>query len=181
MTVLRRPCWRLEELLGACLPFLNYIHFGSNKLVIGMNTQRLVSILLFLSIFCAVSMARSEYAPAKVVYEVSAGDPGELNSLLDRVGLLQIMYGNDPFDSSIVVVIHEATIPLFARGKNGHDQLMKRAQSLAAGEIIEFRLCGASARIQGFSENDFHGFVTIVPMADAEIVQLQHAGYAYLR
>jgi len=119
--------------------------------------------------------------PSKVVYDVTTADPDELNRLLDRVSLLQIMYGNDPFDASIVMVAHEGAISLFARSDDKNAQLMQRAQSLTVGEIIEFRLCGASARIQGFEGSDFHGFVTMVPMADAEIVQLQQNGYAYLR
>ena len=118
--------------------------------------------------------------PSKVVYDVSNADPDELNRLLDRASLLQIMYGNDPFDASIVLVVHEGAIPLFVKTNDKHGQLMQRAVSLTAGEIIEFRLCGASARMQGFGESNFHEFVTMVPMADAEIVQLQQDGYAYL-
>ncbi len=145
-----------------------------------MNIQRLVSILL-LFLVCDVAAAQSGYTPSKVVYDVSTADAGELNRLLDRASLLQIMYGNDPFDASIVLVVHEGAIPLFARADDKSGQLMQRAQSLTAAEIIQFRLCRASARLQGFTESDFHGFVTVVPMADAEIVQLQRDGYAYLR
>jgi intracellular sulfur oxidation DsrE/DsrF family protein len=146
-----------------------------------MNIRRTISILLFLSLVCGVTAARSEYLPSKAVYDVSTASPEELNRLLDRVSLLQIMYGNDPFDASIVLVVHEGAIPLFARADHKLAQLMQRAASLTAAEIIEFRLCGASARLQGFGDKDFHGFVTLIPMADAEIVQLQQDGYAYLR
>ena len=146
-----------------------------------MHTQRLILIFLFLTLCCGITTARSEYLPSKVVYDVSTGDPDALSRLLDRVSLLQIMYGNDPFDASIVLVAHEGAIPLFAKTRNKYAQLMQRAESLIAGEVIEFRLCGTSARLQGFGENDFHGFITLVPMADAEIVRLQQDGYAYLR
>ncbi|MCP4299071.1 MAG: hypothetical protein GY783_00675 [Gammaproteobacteria bacterium] len=145
-----------------------------------MSIQRLVSILL-LFLVCGVAAAESGYTPSKVVYDVSTADAGELNSLLDRASLLQIMYGNDPFDTSIVLVVHEGAIPLFAGADDDSGQLMQRAQSLTAAEIIQFRLCRVSARLQGFTERDFPGFVTVVPMADAEIVQLQREGYAYLR
>ena len=59
--------------------------------------------------------------------------------------------------------------------------LMDRVHSLTLAEVIDFRLCRASARIQGYEDDDFPGFVTMVPMADAEIVRLQQEGYAYLR
>jgi len=48
------------------------------------------------------------------------------------------------------------------------------------GEVIQFRLCQASAKMQGYSRRDFEDFIKLVPMADAEIVRLQHGGYAYL-
>lgn len=145
-----------------------------------MNIQRFVSIIL-LFLICDVTAAQSGYTPAKVVYDISTADAGELNRLLDRASLLQRMYGNDPFDASIILVVHESAVPLFARTEDEPVQLMQRASSLTVAEIIQFRLCGASARLQGFSEEDFHDFVTVVPMADAEIVKLQRDGYAYLR
>jgi intracellular sulfur oxidation DsrE/DsrF family protein len=59
---------------------------------------------------------------------------------------------------------------------------MRRAQSLSVGGVIEYRMCKAAARLQGFQPADIHGFVRMVPMADAEIVRLQQEeGFAYLR
>jgi hypothetical protein len=129
----------------------------------------------------AVAAAETPYAPAKVVYDVSAADPGALNHVLDRISMLQNLYAADPFSASIVVVLHEGAIPLFARSNRArYAELMQRADGLTGGEIIQFRLCRASARMQGFSDSDFDKFVAMVPMADAEIAQLQHEGYAYL-
>lgn len=125
---------------------------------------------------------QSSYSPAKVVYDVSDSDSAALQHLLDRASLLQNVYGNDPFEASIVFVIHEGAIPLFAKStQNKKTDLMHRANSLTLGEIIEFRICRASAKMQGFEQEDFHEFVKMVPMADAEIVKLQNEGYAYLR
>jgi intracellular sulfur oxidation DsrE/DsrF family protein len=42
-------------------------------------------------------------------------------------------------------------------------------------------MCLANARLLNYEPSDIHGFVTMVPMADAEIVRLQHEGYAYMR
>ena len=42
------------------------------------------------------------------------------------------------------------------------------------GDIIQFRICQASAQLQGFDDQDFYEFAEMVPMADAEIIQLQN-------
>lgn len=122
-----------------------------------------------------------EYEPQKVVYDLSSGDRKDLVSVLDRVGYLYKLYGSDPFDSSIVVVIHGGAIPFFAIDEFKKNKgIMQRAQSLTVGTSIEFRMCHAAARLLNYEPNDIHGFVTMVPMADAEIVRLQRDGYAYM-
>ena len=127
-------------------------------------------------------LSAQTYAPAKVVYDVSNTDPKELSHILDRASTLQNVYDNNSFEASIVIVIHEGAIPLFAKSSaNFANEIMVRANSLTMGEIIQFRLCEMSAKMQGFKANDFLPFVQVVPMADAELVKLQHQGYAYLR
>ena len=50
------------------------------------------------------------------------------------------------------------------------------------GGTIEIRMCEIAARGHGFDPEDIHGFVQIIPMADAEIVRLQQEeGYAYMQ
>ena len=146
-----------------------------------MRNTKSLFLLLLLAFGCGTALAQSGYAPSKVVYDVSSPQVGELDLLIDRAALLQKLYGNDPFDASIVFVIHEGAIPHFARDVAGNAALLQRARDLSLGEIIEFRLCQASARMQGFDAGDFPDFIAIVPMADAEIVRLQQQGYAYLR
>lgn len=125
------------------------------------------------------------YQPSRVVYDISSPDPGALGNILDRVGLLQKIYNNDSFEASIVLVIHEGAIPLFKSSSFNNDKLqqslMTRARSLAMGEIIKFRICEASARMQEISVDQLEDFVVMVPMADAEIIKLQQHGYSYLR
>ncbi|MEJ2454761.1 MAG: hypothetical protein P8103_11475 [Candidatus Thiodiazotropha sp.] len=122
------------------------------------------------------------YPPDKVVYDFSSPDPTALGSLLDRVGELQKLYANDPFEASIIIVVHETALTLFAtEASRFQAELMQRAASLALGEIIQFRLCEMSARMQGLEADGFPDFTQLVSMADAEMVRLQQAGYAYLR
>jgi intracellular sulfur oxidation DsrE/DsrF family protein len=125
--------------------------------------------------------AEQTYNPSKVVYDVSTPVAEELGHLLDRASLLQNVYDNNSFEASIVVVVHEGAIPLFAKTSDKHQALRQRANSLSLGEIIQFRVCAASAKMQGYKSTDFPSFVKVVPMADAEIVMLQQQGYAYLR
>jgi intracellular sulfur oxidation DsrE/DsrF family protein len=134
-----------------------------------------------LCVFMAASHAEKAYSPAKAVYDVSAADATEFGRILDRVGLLQRIYDNNSFEASIIMVIHEGAIPLFVKSHHQHTELMQRAKGLTLGDIIEFRICAASAKMQGFSSKDFPLFTTLVPMADAEIIKLQNQGYAYLR
>lgn len=137
-------------------------------------------IMLVLAVTIGLSTAQAEYTPAKVVYDVSSPDFRHLENLMDRAGLLQNIYNNDPFEASIFFVIHEGAIPLFVKSGMDNSDLMVRASSFAVGEIIQFRICRASAQLQGFEDQDFPGFAQMVPMADAEIIKLQSTGYAYL-
>jgi len=138
--------------------------------------------LLWLVYYLPVlSYAQNGYSPSKVVYDVTTSDAVALELILDRVSFLQNVYNNNPFDASIVLVIHNEAIPVFVNTNPKYANIRQRAKSLTLGEIIQFRVCEASAKIQGFSHEQFDTFLQLVPMADAEIIQLQNLGYAYLR
>jgi intracellular sulfur oxidation DsrE/DsrF family protein len=123
-----------------------------------------------------------KYKPEKVLYDLSSGNLKDLASVLDRAGYLYKLHGSDVFDSSIVVVIHGNAIPFFAIDRlKEYEAIMRRAQSLTIGTSIEFRMCRAAAKLLNYDPNNIHGFVKMVPMADAEIVRLQQDGYAYLQ
>lgn len=129
------------------------------------------------------TLKEQAYTPQKAVYDVAASSTEELEGVIDRVSFLNNIYQANPFDSSIVVVLHGDEIPMFAtRNLRKHRELMERAQSLTRAGPIEFRMCVVAARSRGFKPDDIHGFVKMVPMADAEIVKLQREdGYAYMR
>jgi len=123
------------------------------------------------------------YRGQNVVFDVTDGTPDGLNSVLDRAGFLSQMNDDDPFETKIVIVLHGNAIPFFA-AKNyvKYETLMQRAYSASLGKIIEFRMCKAAARLRGLQPKDIHGFITMVPMAEAEIARLQRdEGFAYLR
>jgi len=123
------------------------------------------------------------YTPQKAVYDVAVSNTEELEGVIDRVSFLNNLYQANPFDSAIVVVLHGDEIPMFAtRNLGKYRDLMERAHSLTRAGPIEFRMCVVAARSRGYKPEDIHGFVKMVPMADAEIVKLQREdGYAYMR
>ena len=123
------------------------------------------------------------YKPNKVVYDVHVGSVSELQGVLNRVSYLSKVYKADPFSASIVVVLHGGEIPFFAvKNYKKYKALMIRAESLTHDDVIKFRMCRIAASGYGLKPKDIHGFVEVVPMADAEIVRLQRdEGYAYMR
>lgn len=127
-------------------------------------------------------VVQTQYAKQKVVYDTAVKSVEALTSVMDRASYLSVLNGADPFDNKIVIVLHGDEIPFFAvRNYGKYKALMTRAQSLTVGGIIEFRMCRIAAENHGFKPEAIHGFVTMVPMGDAEIVRLQHEGFAYMR
>jgi uncharacterized protein len=122
------------------------------------------------------------YAPQKVVYDVAVPDVETFSRVLDRVSYLNKLYQANPFEESIVLVLHGDEIPFFAIDNYAdYRELMERARSLTLAGPVEFRMCRVAAKGHGPEPKDIHGFVRVVPMADAEIVRLQQEeGYVYM-
>lgn len=129
------------------------------------------------------SLQDIDYAPQKVVYDVAVSDIESFSGVLDRVSYLNNIYHADPFDASIVLVLHGDEIPFFAVGKfDSYQELMHRAQSLTIAGPVEFRMCRVAAQGHGLEPGEIQGFVKVVPMADAELVRLQQEeGYVYMQ
>ena len=124
-----------------------------------------------------------DYKPQKVVYDVTTGDLEEMQHVLNRSSHLSKITGADPFEQSIVLVLHGSSIKLFAtENTNKYQSMLQRAQSLSESEAISIRMCELSAQGQGYQAEDIHGFVNMVPMGDAEIIRLQYEeGHAYMQ
>lgn len=124
-----------------------------------------------------------KYKPNKVVYDVAVSSVKAMTNVLDRVSFLNNVYEANPFDSSIVMVLHGDEIPFFGiKNYQQHKELIDRAKSLVDSGNIRFRMCKVAAKFHGYEPKDIHGFVEMVPMADAEIVRLQQEeDHAYMR
>jgi len=127
-------------------------------------------------------IVEKSYSKQRVVYDVAVKTVAQLQNVLDRASYLSALNEADPFDSKIVIVLHGDEIAFFAIANFAkYRDLMVRAQSLSVGGIIDIRMCRISAHRRGFEPADIHGFVTMVPMADAEIIDLQKQGFAYMQ
>ena len=124
------------------------------------------------------------YQAQKVLFDVDTGDKNALINILDRISLLNKLYNADPFDSRITIILHGESIPYFSiQNLKANKDFIKRVQQFSLQETIKFKLCAAAAKARYKLEpTDFHGFIEMVPMADAEIVRLQkEEGFAYMR
>lgn len=129
------------------------------------------------------SVTATEYKPQKVVYDVQVKTVSKMEGVLDRASYLSKITGADPFDQSIVLVLHGPELNFFAiKNYHKYEELMKRAQSLVESETLKIKMCKIAAEGQGYKPKDIHGFVEIVPMGDAEIIRLQYEeDHAYMQ
>jgi intracellular sulfur oxidation DsrE/DsrF family protein len=125
----------------------------------------------------------TQYKPQKVVYDVAVNSVEKVTSVLDRASYLSKITGADPFDSSIILVLHGSEIDYFAiKNYEKYKALMLRAQSLVESEVLKIRMCRIAAQGHGYEPEDIHGFIEMVPMGDAEIIRLQNEeSHAYMR
>jgi hypothetical protein len=125
----------------------------------------------------------THYKPQKVVFNVTTNNIGTLTSVVDRASYLSKLTGADPFDSSIVLVVHGSAVPFFAiKNTAKYHDLMNRVNSLVSSGFIKVKMCKIAAASYGLKPRDIHGFVEMVPMGDAEIIRLQNEeGHAYMR
>src|SRR5690625_1522499 len=82
-----------------------------------------------------------EYQPQKVVFDVAVDTPEAVDTIMDRMSGLSVEYGSDPFDASIVAVLHGPEMAFFTIDNfQQYESLVRRAQSLTVGGVIEFRM-----------------------------------------
>jgi len=124
-----------------------------------------------------------QYKPQKVVYDVHVKSVRAVTSVLDRASYLSKITGADPFESSIVLVLHGAEIPFFAiKNYPKNKELMHRVQSLVDSEVLKIKMCKLAAEGHGLKPEQIHEFVEMVPMGDAEIIRLQNEeNHAYMQ
>ncbi len=157
----------------------------------------LFHLLLYLSLFVSTqvyaetastpwgeaNVTQTKYKPQKVVYDVHVKTVEAVESVLDRASYLSTITGADPFDQSIILVLHGKELSFFAiKNYEKYKELVHRAQSLVESEALTIKMCKIAAQSQGFAAEDIHGFIEMVPMGDAEIIRLQYEeAHAYMQ
>ena len=115
----------------------------------------------------------------RVVYQCSEPGPDAYTHLLFSVAQLKEKHG-DGID--VVVTCLGPGIHLFAKRPRRAvpaDALENMIYLDLAG--VEVHACGNTMSAMGWTAQDMHDFVTVVPIGAEDLMLLQESGYAYLK
>jgi len=154
-----------------------------------MKTVRAVSLAaLFVAASLAGAVQAEELAPygtAKVdmheyptinaVFDVNYEDPQKLNILYAFVKNTA-----KPLKGKMVVVTHGPELRVFAKENYAKYQGIVDKMAELADAGVEFHMCNNAMRAAGYTPEDMHGFITVVPAGFPEIAYLQSEGYKYI-
>ena len=116
-----------------------------------------------------------EYPTINRVFDADYEDPNDPNMLYAFVNNTRV-----PLKGHMVVVTYGPELRAFAKGNhNKHQGIVDRMVELAE-KGVEFRMCNNALRAAGYTPEDFHGFVTVVPAGFPELAYLQAQGYQYI-
>jgi intracellular sulfur oxidation DsrE/DsrF family protein len=116
-----------------------------------------------------------KYAEIDTVYDANYDDPKKLKVLYAFINNTRKVV-----PGKIVVVTHGPELRAFA--KENYEKYQDIVDSMAelAAHGVEFKMCNNAMRAAGFTPEDMHGFITVVPAGFAEIVHYQSLGYKYI-
>jgi len=122
----------------------------------------------------------------KVLFEFFLDEPAKIHSALYWLRSYMNTLTGEPYDlapefMNIIVLIHGTEIVTLA--KKNYSQYKNAVERMRYYEQlgVEFRICGDAADDYGYTVNDFHSFVKIVPSAIVELAHWQTQGYAIIR
>ena len=110
-----------------------------------------------------------------IVFDVNYEDPQKLNILYNFVKNTKNLT-----KGKVVVVTHGPELRAFAKENyEKYQGIMDRMAELSK-DGVEFKMCYNAMKAGGFSTEDMHGFITVVPAGFAELVYYQAKGYQYI-
>ncbi|MBD3670990.1 MAG: DsrE family protein [Gammaproteobacteria bacterium] len=134
----------------------------------------------------AAEYVETPYGEQKVVFDFYLDDPDKtgpalfwIRSLLNP--LMEEPYGYAPEFLELVVVIHGTEIVTLAKKNYTQYETVVERMKYYSQLGVEFKVCGLAAEDYGYSHDDFHDFVQVVPSAITELAHWQLQGYALLR
>lgn len=117
----------------------------------------------------------------KVVWDFNFVDPKAVGGAFNNVAAL--MRATTAFGPSeieplkVVIVTHGPELVVFAKKNYAkYKEIVDRAASLST-QGVKFEACRNAAAAQGFSPEDFHGFVNVVPAGPYALAYWQTKGY----
>ncbi len=110
-----------------------------------------------------------------VVFDVNYDDPQKLNILYNFVRNTQKIT-----KGKVVVVTHGPELRAFAKENYSKYQGAIDKMAELAKDGVEFKMCNNAMKAAGFSAEDMHGFITVVPAGFPELVYWQGKGYEYI-
>lgn len=110
-----------------------------------------------------------------VVFDVNYADPNQLNTLYNFVNnTRKITRGK------VVVVTHGPELRAFAKENYEKYQGVVDKMAELAKDGVEFKMCNNAMKAAGFSADDMHGFITVVPAGFPELAYYMSKGYQYI-
>lgn len=109
------------------------------------------------------------------VFDVNYTDPQMLNTLYNFVKNTKRVTGG-----KVVVVTHGPELRAFAKENYLKYQSAMDKMAELAKEGVEFKMCFNAMKAAGFTTEDMHGFVTVVPAGFPEVAYWQGKGYKYI-
>ena len=151
-------------------------------------TPKIAALALFLALPTSYLAHAEEFAPygtakvdmhtmpvTDVVFDVNYEDPQKLNILYNFIKNTQKIT-----QCKVVVVTHGPELRAFAKENYPKYQGIMDKMAELAKDGVEFKMCNNAMKAAGFSAEDMHGFVTIVPAGFPEIAYYQGKGYKYI-
>jgi len=132
-----------------------------------------------------IAEAFAPYGTAKVdmhkmpvtntVFDVNYDDPQKLNALYNFVKNTK-----KETRGKVVVVTHGPELRAFAKENYEKYQGIVDKMAELAKEGVAFKMCNNAMKAAGFSAEDMHGFITVVPAGFPELAYWQGKGYQYI-
>jgi intracellular sulfur oxidation DsrE/DsrF family protein len=137
----------------------------------------------------AVAEARyveTPYQEQKVVFDFYFDDPRKIDSALFWIRalinpLMDEPYGYAPEFLDLIVVIHGTEIVTTVEHNYEKYKTAVERMKYYASLGVKFKVCGLAAGDYGYSAQDFHDFVELIPSAITELAHWQQQGYASIK
>lgn len=151
-------------------------------------TPKIAALALLLTLPVSYMAHAEEFAPygtakvdmhampvTDVVFDVNYEDPQKLNILYNFIKNTKILTRG-----KVVVVTHGPELRAFAKENYSKYQGAIDKMAELANDGVEFKMCNNAMKAAGFSAEDMHGFITVVPAGFPEIAYYEGKGYKYI-